>query len=65
MKREVDFWHYYSTLFFIGVNRFSIQIWKCQFLFKGEARSVRACVAHKWFVFVIVAVARTDDKQMI
>ena len=37
-------------------------------LIKREKRSVPFylhCVAHKWFVYVIAAVARRDDKERI
>ena len=43
-----------------------IQIWKCQFLLEGKSvQFVSTCVAHKWFVYVIAAVERRDDKQRI
>ena len=43
----------YTTLFFIGVNRFSIQIWKCQFLFKGKSvQFVRAQLTNGLFLLL-------------
>ena len=44
MKREVEFWHFYTNCFFIGVNRFSNTNLEMSVLIKREERSVRVFV---------------------
>ena len=50
-------------LFFIGVNTFTNTNLEMSVLIKREKRSVGFLLA--WFVYVIAAVARRDDKERI